>query len=156
MLIADFAWHVAKALIDRKLVEEQAAALPDTDAARRKSRLRTLLPILENVFLAVLLIIATLMILSALGVEIGPLIAGAGVAGVALGFGAQTLVKDIISGVFYLLDDAFRVGEYIQSGRYKGIVESFSLRSSEERRVGKECVRTCRSRWYQFNSKKKN
>src|SRR3546814_1566954 len=49
--------------------------------------------------------------------------------GGALAFGAQTLVKDIISGVFYLLDDAFRVGEYIQSGSYKGIVESFSLRS---------------------------
>src|ERR671923_2983717 len=67
--------------------------------------------------------------LSALGVEIGPLIAGAGVVGVAVGFGAQTLVKDIISGMFYLLDDAFRVGEYIQSGNYKGTVESFSLRS---------------------------
>ena len=63
------------------------------------------------------------MALSALGVEIGPLIAGAGVVGVAIGFGAQTLVKDIISGMFYLLDDAFRVGEYIQSGSYKGTVE---------------------------------
>ena len=69
------------------------------------------------------------MALSALGVEIGPLIAGAGVVGVAIGFGAQTLVKDIIAGMFYLLDDAFRVGEYIQSGNYKGTVESFSLRS---------------------------
>ena len=49
--------------------------------------------------------------------------------GVAVGFGAQTLVKDIISGMFYLLDDAFRVGEYIVSGSYKGTVESFSLRS---------------------------
>ena len=69
------------------------------------------------------------MALSALGVQIGPLIAGAGVVGVAVGFGAQTLVKDVISGMFYLLDDAFRVGEYIQSGSYKGTVESFSLRS---------------------------
>ena len=55
--------------------------------------------------------------------------AGAGVVGVAIGFGAQTLVKDIISGFFFLLDDAFRVGEYIESGSYKGTVESFSLRS---------------------------
>ena len=61
--------------------------------------------------------------------EIGPLIAGAGVVGVALGFGAQTLVRDIISGMFFLLDDAFRIGEYIQAGNYKGTVESFSLRS---------------------------
>jgi moderate conductance mechanosensitive channel len=62
-------------------------------------------------------------------VEIGPLIAGAGIFGVAIGFGSQTLVKDIISGIFYLLDDAFRVGEYIQSGSYKGAVEKLGFRS---------------------------
>ena len=70
-----------------------------------------------------------MMALSAMGVEIGPLIAGASVLGVAIGFGAQSLVRDVIAGVFYLLDDAFRVGEYIQSGNYKGTVESFSFRS---------------------------
>src|SRR3546814_19840282 len=75
------------------------------------------------------MVMTLLMALSALGIEIGPLIAGAGVVGVAIGFGAQTIVKDVISGMFYLLDDAFRVGEYIQSGSYKGTVESFSLRS---------------------------
>jgi moderate conductance mechanosensitive channel len=64
-----------------------------------------------------------------LGVEIGPLIAGAGVLGVAIGFGAQSLVRDVIAGMFYLFDDAFRVGEYIQSSNYKGTVESFSFRS---------------------------
>jgi small-conductance mechanosensitive channel len=69
------------------------------------------------------------MALSELGVQIAPLIAGAGIVGVAVGFGSQTLVRDIMSGVFYLVDDAFRVGEYIQSGNYKGTVESFSLRS---------------------------
>jgi moderate conductance mechanosensitive channel len=77
----------------------------------------------------VLAVVAVLMALSALGVEIGPLIAGAGIVGVAIGFGSQTLVKDIITGIFYLLDDAFRVGEYIQSGSYKGTVESFGFRS---------------------------
>jgi hypothetical protein len=70
-----------------------------------------------------------------MGIEIGPLIAGAGVLGVAIGFGAQTLVKDIISGMFFLLDDAFRVGEYIQSGNFKGTVESFSLRSVKLRHL---------------------
>jgi small-conductance mechanosensitive channel len=70
-----------------------------------------------------------MMSLSAIGIEIGPLIASAGVVGVAIGFGAQTLVKDVISGMFYLLDDAFRIGEYIVAGNYKGTVESFSLRS---------------------------
>ena len=68
-------------------------------------------PILRNMLFVVLLAMAVLMALSSLGVEIGPLIAGAGVVGVAVGFGAQTLVKDIISGMFFLLDDAFRVGE---------------------------------------------
>ena len=77
----------------------------------------------------VIVVITALMGLSSLGVEIGPLIASAGVVGVAIGFGAQTLVKDVISGIFYLLDDAFRVGEYIQSGNYRGVVECFSLRS---------------------------
>ena len=73
--------------------------------------------------------VAVLMALSSLGVEIGPLIAGAGIFGVAIGFGSQTLVRDVISGIFYLLDDAFRVGEYIQSGSYKGTVEKLGFRS---------------------------
>jgi len=68
-------------------------------------------------------------VLSALGVNIGPLLAGAGIVGLAIGFGAQTLVRDIITGAFLIMDDAFRVGEYIQSGNYKGTVESIGLRS---------------------------
>ena len=131
VLIADFAWHLIRAAIDRKLTQtlEPGHADPNTEEARRQSRLRTLLPILRNMLFIVLIVMAGLMALSAMGIEIGPLIAGAGVIGVAIGFGAQTLVKDIISGMFYLLDDAFRIGEYIQSGTYKGTVESFSLRS---------------------------
>jgi small-conductance mechanosensitive channel len=70
-----------------------------------------------------------LIILSRLGIDIGPLIAGAGVVGLAIGFGAQTLVKDIIAGVFFLIDDAFRVGDYISAGSSKGMVEQLSLRS---------------------------
>jgi len=70
-----------------------------------------------------------LMALSAMGVQIAPLVAGAGVVGIAVGFGAQTFARDVIAGMFYLLDDAFRVGEYIQSGNYKGTVEGFSIRS---------------------------
>ena len=129
VLLADFAWQLARAWIDCKLVQAQDAGQSDPEEARRRARLRTLLPILRNVLLIVLIVMAVLMALSALGIEVGPLIAGAGVVGVAVGFGAQTLVKDIISGMFYLLDDAFRVGEYIISGSYKGTVESFSLRS---------------------------
>jgi small-conductance mechanosensitive channel len=69
------------------------------------------------------------MALSALGIQVGALLAGAGVIGIAVGFGAQTLVRDMFSKFFYLLDDAFRVGEYIESGNYKGTVEQLGARS---------------------------
>jgi moderate conductance mechanosensitive channel len=128
-LIADFVWHVAKAAIDCKLVETAEPGLATTDEARRRARLRTLLPIFRNILFVVVVVVAAMMALSALGVEIGPLIAGASVIGVAIGFGAQTVVRDVIAGMFYLLDDAFRIGEYIQSGHYKGTVEGFSIRS---------------------------
>jgi moderate conductance mechanosensitive channel len=129
LLLADVVWHLVRAWIDCRLAEASTTDQAEGDEARRRARLRTLLPIFKNLLWVVLVVMAGLMALSSLGVEIGPLIAGAGVVGVAIGFGAQTLVKDIISGMFYLLDDAFRVGEYIISGSYKGTVESFSLRS---------------------------
>jgi moderate conductance mechanosensitive channel len=128
-LIANFIWHVAKAAIDIKLAASDDPGLPNTDEARRRARLRTLLPIFRNILFVVVVAAAGLMALAAMGVEIGPLIAALSVLGVAIGFGAQTFVRDIIAGMFYLLDDAFRIGEYIQSGNYKGTVEGFSIRS---------------------------
>ncbi|TBZ77042.1 mechanosensitive ion channel family protein [Rhizobium leguminosarum bv. viciae] len=128
LLLADLAWHLAKSWIDRRLSVQAEAGNAPSQAARR-GRLRTLLPIFRNVLAVMVAVIAGLIVLAELGVEIGPLIAGAGIFGVALGFGSQTLVKDVISGVFYMLDDAFRVGEYIQAKSYKGTVEGFSLRS---------------------------
>ena len=128
LLLADLAWHLARSWIDRRLSSQPQGAT-DASQAARQGRLRTLLPIFRNVLAVVVAVIAGLIVLAELGVEIGPLIAGAGIFGVALGFGSQTLVKDVISGVFYMLDDAFRVGEYIQAKSYKGTVEGFSLRS---------------------------
>ena len=69
-----------------------------------------------------------MIIVSSLGVNIGPLLAGAGVVGIAIGFGAKALVRDIVSGIFFLIDDAFRVGEYIHVGSAKGLVERISIR----------------------------
>jgi small-conductance mechanosensitive channel len=129
LLTADLAWQVVKTQIDRKLSTVSVEDAPGTEHALRQARLRTLLPIFRSAAFIVLATVAVLMTLSALGVEIAPLIAGAGIVGVAVGFGSQTLVKDVISGVFYLLDDAFRVGEYIESGSYKGTVESLGFRS---------------------------
>ena len=130
ILAADFGWSIIKAVMARRLGRSAGAgAAGHAQQDPRQARLRTLLPIFQNMLFATIVVMTLLMVLSSLGVEIGPLIAGAGVVGVAIGFGAQTLVKDVIGGIFYLLDDAFRVGEYIQSGTYKGTVESFSLRS---------------------------
>jgi small-conductance mechanosensitive channel len=129
LLVADVLWHAIKAAIDHRLAEAADPALPNTDEARKRARMRTLLPIFRNIVFAVIIAVAVLMALSAMGVQIAPLVAGAGVVGIAIGFGAQTFARDLIAGMFYLLDDAFRVGEYIQAGRYKGTVESFSIRS---------------------------
>ncbi|AZO75851.1 MAG: mechanosensitive ion channel [Mesorhizobium sp.] len=128
LLVADLLWQLAKALIAYRM-ELAPKEGSHADELARSGRLRTLLPIFRNVLAVFIGAVSVLTILSGLGVQIAPLIAGAGIFGVAIGFGSQTLVKDVLSGVFYMLDDAFRVGEYIQSGSYKGTVESFSLRS---------------------------
>ncbi|MDX7953539.1 mechanosensitive ion channel family protein [Lichenihabitans sp. Uapishka_5] len=128
VLGTEFLWTTIRAVLDRKMRQPIPTAAEGFDAGHA-ARMQTLLPIVSNILLAALALVAAMMVLGALGVQIGPLIASAGVVGVAIGFGAQTLVKDVISGIFYLVDDAFRIGEYIQSGSYKGTVESFSLRS---------------------------
>jgi small-conductance mechanosensitive channel len=74
-----------------------------------------------------------LIILLELGINVGPLFAGAGVVGVAVGFGSQSLVRDIFSGAFFLFDDAFRKGEYVDVGGVKGTVENISVRSFQLR-----------------------
>jgi small-conductance mechanosensitive channel len=128
LLIADLLWQLSKALISHHMLRAEHTGGTTEEVARR-GRLRTLLPIFRNALAVFIAVVAVLTILSGMGVAIAPLIAGAGIFGVAIGFGSQTLVKDVISGVFFMLDDAFRVGEYIQSGNYKGTVEGFSLRS---------------------------
>jgi small-conductance mechanosensitive channel len=97
--------------------------------AASASRLATLMPLMRIVLAITIFVIAGLIVLSDLGVNITPLIAAASVFGLAISFGSQTLVRDIVSGVFYLADDAFRVGDYIDCGKAKGTVEGFTLRS---------------------------
>jgi small-conductance mechanosensitive channel len=130
LLLGIVVWQFTKARIDRKIREE----MPDDDeemeeGGRGGSRIGTLLVLLRKFIFSVLFVIVSLIILSSLGLDIGPLIAGAGVIGLAIGFGSQTLVRDILSGVFFLIDDAFRVGDYIETGGIKGMVEQISLRS---------------------------
>ena len=87
------------------------------------------MPLMRMASVILIFVVAALVVLSELGVNITPLIAAASVFGLALSFGSQTLVRDIVSGIFYLADDAFRVGEYIDCGKAKGTVEGFTLRS---------------------------
>ena len=129
-LLGLIVWEYSKTLIDRKLAEE----FPDDEEEMEEggaggTRKGTLLLLLRKFVLAVLVVIVTMIVLSELGVDIGPMIAGAGIVGLAIGFGAQTLVKDIISGVFFLIDDAFRVGDYVETAGQRGTVEQISIRS---------------------------
>ncbi|HKT18134.1 MAG TPA: mechanosensitive ion channel domain-containing protein [Stellaceae bacterium] len=114
-------WELFNSVIERRLA--------GIDLTRR-SRARTLLPLLRTSILILFITIAGLMILSQLGLNIAPLLAGAGVAGIAIGFGAQTLVKDLITGFFILLEDAFAVGDVVDVGdNHAGVVEAISMRN---------------------------
>ena len=91
--------------------------------------MRTLLPLLRNAFRILLFLMVALIVLSELGINIAPLLAGAGVVGLAIGFGAQTLVKDVITGIFILAEDTVAVGDVVDLGGHVGVVEAMTLRS---------------------------
>lgn len=130
------AFNAVKLKIDAMIREEggDTELLPGDEGGHGgASRLATLLPIFRNFLLAVIFAIAGMVILSELGLDIAPLFAGAGVVGLAIGFGAQTLIRDIFSGAFFLMDDAFRKGEYIETNGTRGTVEKISIRSMQMR-----------------------
>ncbi|MCP4818712.1 MAG: mechanosensitive ion channel family protein [Shimia sp.] len=130
-------FHVFRIWVDQKIRDEQGeeieGELGDEGGANSASRLATLLPLFRAVMLLVIVISIILIVLLELGVNVSPLFAGAGVVGLAVGFGAQSLVRDIFSGAFFLFDDAFRKGEYIDIGSVKGTVEKISVRSFQLR-----------------------
>ena len=134
--LAIVAWEVASALIERRLRQLDAAAAVATPGAPRSQRLRTFLPLMRNAIFVVIVAIAGLSILSEVGVNVAPLLAGAGVIGVAIGFGSQTLVKDVITGLFILFEDTVNVGDVVDlDGGHAGTVESLSIRSIRLRDV---------------------
>lgn len=121
---------------ERNLADRAEAAIAAVSAmavARRSQRARTLGSVLRSITNVVIGLIAVLMIMQVLGYPIGPLLASAGIVGVALGFGAQTLVKDFLSGVFMLLEDQFGVGDVVDLGEAIGTVESVGLRITKLR-----------------------
>jgi small conductance mechanosensitive channel len=107
--------------------------IPEKDslqAAEAKKRTQTLGNILRHALLIVITFIAVLTILGELGIQLGPLLATAGIGAVALGFGAQSLVKDVISGFFIILENQYRIGDAVDVAGVSGLVESVSLRKT--------------------------
>jgi len=111
------------------------ALLLADQAARSRQRAQALGTVLRSLTSAVLYSLATLIVLAEFGVNLGPLIAGAGIAGVALGFGAQTLVRDFLSGLFMLAEDQYGVGDVVDLGEASGVVEEIRLRTTRLRDV---------------------
>lgn len=118
-------WEILSATIERYLetTDENGGEVA------RSQRIRTLLPLFRNFVFVVLAVIVTLTVLSEIGVNIAPLLAGAGVVGLAVGFGAQTLVKDVITGLLFLIEDAIAVGDVVELGSHSGVVEAVTVRS---------------------------
>ncbi|WP_209505327.1 MULTISPECIES: mechanosensitive ion channel family protein [unclassified Ruegeria] len=137
LFIGYILFHFFRIWIDSKIAEESddgtEVELGDEGGEGGQSRLATLLPLFRGAILAVVVVTIVLIVLMELGINVSPLFAGAGVVGLAVGFGSQTLVRDIFSGAFFLLDDAFRKGEYIDIGDVKGTVEKISVRSMQLR-----------------------
>ncbi len=138
LFIGYILFHFFRVWIDSKIAEEideggGEVELGDEGGEGGQSRLATLLPLFRGAILAVVVVTIVLIVLMELGINVSPLFAGAGVVGLAVGFGSQTLVRDIFSGAFFLMDDAFRKGEYIDIGDVKGTVEKISVRSFQLR-----------------------
>ncbi|HEY8583744.1 MAG TPA: mechanosensitive ion channel family protein [Capillimicrobium sp.] len=120
------------------LDRDRPAERPDGEltAVRRAQRMHALTSVLSSIVSFVIVVLATLMILGELGIELGPLLAGAGIVGVALGFGSQALVRDFLSGVFILAEDQFGVGDIVDLDKTTtGTVEAVSLRTTRLRSV---------------------
>ena len=124
MLLAVAVWEAVNAAIERHL-----ARLAREAQAARSARLRTLLPLLRTTLSVTIVVVAGMMVLSEIGVNIGPLLAGAGIVGVAIGFGSQKLVQDLITGIFLLLENAMQVGDTVTVSGLTGTVENLSVRT---------------------------
>ncbi|MFB5676971.1 mechanosensitive ion channel family protein [Paenibacillus terreus] len=124
-LIARIGMRIIYKLIDKMMEKREGARIH-----LNSRRMTTIGELLKNVVAVVFNFILIMLVLSQMGIDLAPLIAGAGVIGLAVGFGAQSLVKDVITGFFIILEDQFAVGDVIQTGTYKGTVEVIGLRTT--------------------------
>ncbi|MBV9735221.1 MAG: mechanosensitive ion channel [Acidisphaera sp.] len=122
--VAVAVWEASNAALERRL-----ARLTSGVQIARAARLRTLLPILRTALFIAILTVVGLTALSEIGVNIGPLLAGAGIVGVAIGFGSQKLVQDFITGIFLLFENAMQVGDWVTVSGLSGSVEHLSIRT---------------------------
>jgi small-conductance mechanosensitive channel len=131
ILIIIGAWIVARAtrLAGRKIMDYTQDEDPATKSEREK-RAETLVHIVRNAIKVFIYIVASFMILKEVGVDIAPLLAGVGIAGLAIGFGAQTLVRDFLTGFFILMENQYRVGDVVKIGDHAGLVEKIKLRTT--------------------------
>ena len=130
VFVGYLAWGLLQAFLMRHMpVDPDEQSGGDEGGESNVTRLGTVLPLFMRMAQISIAVMVVMVVLSALGVNIGPLLAGAGVVGIAVGFGAQTLVRDLVSGLFFLIDDAFRRGEYVDIGSVKGTVEGINMRS---------------------------
>lgn len=126
-----FTQYLGGRAIDRAMTRLATADLvlgPTNTVARQKERARTTGTVLSSTLNAIIWVLAIAMILGEFGFNLGPIIASAGVIGVALGLGAQTLVRDILSGIFMLIEDQYGVGDKVDVLDVKGSVEKVGLR----------------------------
>jgi small-conductance mechanosensitive channel len=124
IVLAFGVWEAVNGGVQRHLDRLQREA-----QLAKSARLRTLLPLLRSTLLITIAIVAGLMILSEIGINIAPLLAGAGIVGVAIGFGSQKLVQDLITGIFLLLENAMQVGDTVTVSGLTGTVENLSVRT---------------------------
>lgn len=111
------------------ILRPDSKAVADQSRDNHLTRLSTVLPLVRFAAIALIATIFILAALSTVGVDVTPLLAGAGVIGLAVSLGSQTLVKDMVAGFFYMMDDVFRLGETIEAGAYSGVIEQIKLRS---------------------------
>src|SRR3989337_1057519 len=119
--------HTAVAKLVKKFKQE---GITQSESEKRAKTLGGIIKAFATVVIAA---VAAMMVITEFGVEIGPLLAGAGIAGLAIGFGAQTLVKDVINGFFMLLEDQIRVGDVVNIAGIGGLVEAVNLRTTRLR-----------------------
>ncbi|QKY68904.1 mechanosensitive ion channel family protein [Lentibacillus sp. CBA3610] len=118
--------------IGKKIIEK-AINKAGSNQKISPSRVKTLEKLLLNVFSYVMIFVLVLMMFGVLGIPLGPLLAGAGIIGLAIGFGAQGLVSDIVTGFFILLERQLEIDDYVTTAGYDGIVEEIGLRTSKIR-----------------------